>query len=40
VLINSDSHIIEPPHASALTNVNTPEELETVQAILQQKITA
>jgi molybdopterin-guanine dinucleotide biosynthesis protein A len=37
VLINSDTKIIQALNPDALTNVNTPEELERVKAILQQK---
>ncbi|MES2274498.1 MAG: NTP transferase domain-containing protein [Bacteroidota bacterium] len=37
VLINSDTHILQAPNPGALTNVNTPEERERVQNILQQK---
>jgi len=39
VLINSDTLIVQAPNADALTNVNTPEERERVQSILQQKTT-
>lgn len=37
VLINSDVKILQAPHPDALTNVNTPEEMERVQAIIRQK---
>jgi molybdopterin-guanine dinucleotide biosynthesis protein A len=37
VLINSDTHVLDAPQTEALTNVNTPEEFERVQALLQQK---
>lgn len=37
VLINSNSKILKVPQADALTNVNTPEEKDRVQAQLQQK---
>ncbi|WP_202020400.1 NTP transferase domain-containing protein [Mucilaginibacter mali] len=37
VLINSDSHIIKAPNPGALTNVNTPEELKRVKALIQPK---
>lgn len=37
VLINSDVKVLQAPDTGALTNVNTPEERERVQAILQQK---
>lgn len=41
VLINTDTHIIKPKFPEALSNVNTPEELERVKTILQQRnITA
>lgn len=33
-LINSDTNIIEPPHANALMNTNTPEEADKVRNIL------
>ncbi len=35
VLINTDIELLEIPNAAALRNVNTPEELKAVQAILQ-----
>lgn len=38
VLINSDSKIIQAPQPAALTNVNTPQELEKAKALLQQQI--
>jgi molybdenum cofactor guanylyltransferase len=38
-LINSDIHLLDAPNADALTNVNTPEELEKVKKTIQQKIT-
>jgi molybdopterin-guanine dinucleotide biosynthesis protein A len=38
ILINSDSNIIRAPRSAALTNVNTPEELERVKAKLSQHI--
>ncbi len=37
VLINIDTKLITAPNPGALTNVNTPEELERVKNILQQK---
>ncbi|WP_211309877.1 NTP transferase domain-containing protein [Mucilaginibacter yixingensis] len=41
VLINTHTHVINPSFPESLTNVNTPEELEKVKTILQQKnITA
>lgn len=40
VLINSESTLIAAPNPDALTNVNTPEELEKIKSLLQQKITA
>nr|WP_255531100.1 NTP transferase domain-containing protein [Pontibacter sp. FD36] len=39
VLRNSEIHLIEAAHADTLRNVNTPEELEQVQLLLQQKTT-
>jgi molybdenum cofactor guanylyltransferase len=39
VLRNSEIHLITAPDADALRNVNTPEELEQVQTLLQQKAT-
>ena len=38
VLINSDVKLLEAPNPDALTNVNTPEELERVKQIIDQKI--
>ena len=35
-LRNSDTFILQPPDPEALTNVNTPEELEKVQQLLQK----
>ena len=40
VLINSDITILQPPNPDALTNVNTPDELDKVKRILHQKIAA
>jgi molybdopterin-guanine dinucleotide biosynthesis protein A len=37
VLINSDVKVIQPPNPDALTNVNTPEERDRVERLLQQK---
>ena len=37
VLINSDTHLLKAPDATALTNVNTPEELDQVKRMLHQK---
>lgn len=37
VLRNSETHLLPAPEADALRNVNTPEQLEQVQAILQLK---
>lgn len=39
VLRNSEIHLIAAPDADTLRNVNTPEELEQAQALLQQKST-
>ncbi|WP_299990856.1 NTP transferase domain-containing protein [uncultured Pontibacter sp.] len=39
VLLNSEIHLIEAANANTLRNVNTPEELEQVQLLLQQKTT-
>ena len=39
VLINSDVKVLEAPNPDALTNVNTPEQLERVKQILIQKVT-
>jgi len=36
VLINIDAHLLTAPDVNALTNVNTPDELEKVKAILNQ----
>ncbi|MBD1391990.1 NTP transferase domain-containing protein [Mucilaginibacter glaciei] len=38
VLINSDVNVLKAPEQDALTNVNTPEELERIKRILHQKI--
>ena len=37
-LINSDVTIINPPDQAALTNVNTPEELDKIKRLLHQKL--
>ena len=37
-LRNSDTSILQPPNPEALTNVNTREELEKVQQVLQKKL--
>ncbi|WP_276497163.1 NTP transferase domain-containing protein [Pontibacter litorisediminis] len=39
VLRNSDTHLLAPPRAEALLNVNTPEESEKVKKILYQRTT-
>ena len=39
VLINSNIALLPAPYPEELTNVNTPEEFETVKAMLHQKIT-
>jgi len=36
VLINSEINLLKAPDPEALTNVNTPEELERVKRILQK----
>jgi molybdopterin-guanine dinucleotide biosynthesis protein A len=38
VLINSDVNLIQAPDVTALTNVNTPEDLEKVKRTIHQKI--
>ncbi len=38
VLINSDVHLIQAPNPDALTNVNTPEDIERVKRTIHQKI--
>jgi molybdopterin-guanine dinucleotide biosynthesis protein A len=38
VLINSDVNLLQAPDPEALTNVNTPEDLEKVKRTLHQKI--
>lgn len=38
VLINSDVNLIQAPNPDALTNVNTPEDLEKVKRTIHQKI--
>lgn len=38
VLINSDTHIIEPKNSQALMNANTPEDAEEVKSILADKM--
>ena len=38
VLINSDVNLIQAPSPEALTNVNTPEDLEKVKRTIHQKI--
>lgn len=40
VLINSDITLLNAPDPKALTNVNTPDELEKVKRVLHQKIAA
>jgi molybdopterin-guanine dinucleotide biosynthesis protein A len=40
VLINTDPNLLIAPNVDALTNVNTPEELEKVKAILKQTTPA
>lgn len=38
VLINSDVSLLQAPDPNALTNVNTPEELEKTKRVIHQKI--
>jgi molybdopterin-guanine dinucleotide biosynthesis protein A len=38
VLINNDVHLLQAPNPDALTNVNTPEDLEKVKRTIHQKI--
>lgn len=38
VLINSDVRLLQAPDPAALTNVNTPEELDKVKRMIHQKI--
>jgi molybdopterin-guanine dinucleotide biosynthesis protein A len=40
VLINSDVHLLQAPNPDALTNVNTPEDLEKVKRTIHQKIAS
>jgi molybdopterin-guanine dinucleotide biosynthesis protein A len=40
VLINSDTHLVQAPNTDALTNVNTPEDLEKVKRTIHQKIAS
>jgi molybdopterin-guanine dinucleotide biosynthesis protein A len=40
VLINSDVNLLHAPNPDALTNVNTPEDLEKVKRTLHQKIAS
>jgi molybdopterin-guanine dinucleotide biosynthesis protein A len=40
VLINSDITLLNAPQQEALTNVNTPEELEKVKSLIHHKIAA
>ena len=37
VLINSDVHLLQAPNTDALTNVNTPDDLEKVKRTINQK---
>lgn len=39
VLINCDTTLLKAPSPSALTNVNTPEELERIKGLLHQQTT-
>jgi len=38
VLINTQPKLLKAPYAAALTNINTPEDLEKVKRVLHQKI--
>ncbi|HEY4194447.1 MAG TPA: NTP transferase domain-containing protein [Mucilaginibacter sp.] len=40
VLINSDVNLIQAPDTTALTNVNTPDDLEKVKRTIHQKIAS
>jgi molybdenum cofactor guanylyltransferase len=40
VLINSDVNLIQAPNTDALTNVNTPDDLEKVKRTIHQKIAS
>ncbi len=40
VLINSEKTLLDALHPEALTNVNTPEELEAVKPIIHQRLTS
>jgi len=40
VLINSDTHLLKPENAEALTNVNTPEDFEKIKRQIHQKIAS
>jgi len=40
VLINSEIRLLNPPDPEALTNVNTPDELENIKRTLHQKIAS
>jgi len=40
VLINSDTHLLQPPDAEALTNVNTTEDFEKIKHLLTAKPAA
>ncbi|HVV54886.1 MAG TPA: hypothetical protein VHC47_06160, partial [Mucilaginibacter sp.] len=39
-LINSDVRLLDAPNTDALTNVNTPEELEKVKRVIHQKVAS
>lgn len=39
-LINSDINLLQAPDPNALTNVNTPEELEKIKRVIHQKIAS
>jgi molybdenum cofactor guanylyltransferase len=40
VLINSDVNLLQAPDPNALTNVNTPDELEKIKRVIHQKIAS
>jgi molybdopterin-guanine dinucleotide biosynthesis protein A len=40
VLINSDVNLVQVPNTDALTNVNTPDDLEKVKRTIHQKIAS
>jgi molybdopterin-guanine dinucleotide biosynthesis protein A len=40
VLINTEINLLNAPDADALSNVNTPEELEQIKRVIHQKTAA